>query len=638
MKTSITFAFLTLTIVCATATRGAGQKVNEPDATPALDQLLEKYVEAIGGRAAIQKIASRVSKGTFQLSGLGAKGTVELYEKAPNKSVLIMAIPGIAVVQEGFNGTIAWEIEPGNNSPRDKMGNELAEARHEADFYKSLKLKQQYPRMILKGREKIADRQVYVVEAPRNGNAKRWYFDAQSWLLVRVDSDAVSSTGKSTTRVYYDDYTEVDGVKIPFTLRKEDEEESVAVKLTEVKHNIPIEDAKFDKPAAPSDKPVPATRGSDKAVHVIPFELHENLIYFKARVGPSEPLSVVLDTGASKCAISERRAREIGLKLFDLGEVADVGSGEGKTRVAFTNDVSFNMSEAGIFAKQVMVIPVDYLESFEGRAIDALIGYEVFVKYVVEIDYQAKVIRLHDPETFRYSGRGEIVPIRLVDTTPLVHAGIVLPGNKRLEGEFEVDTGKDTALLLLAPFVRKHNLLTSGQTVIPTFGAGVGGERREVTGRLQAFQLGSLVINNPTIEFSLAASGALSMDTYDGQIGGEVLRRFKVIFDYSRLRMILEPNPSLAEPYEYDMSGAYLIAAGTDFKTLRVHRVFDKTPASEAGLREGDVIAAVDDKPAAQLTLEEVRRMFKQEGRRYLLGVKRGAQFLQIRMTIRRLI
>src|SRR6185295_8216232 len=138
MKKSIAFAFLALTIAYMSAAHGARQKVNaqSPDAMPTLDQLLENYVEAIGGKAAIGRITSRVSKGTFQLSGFGAKGVVELYEKAPNKSLLIVTIPGIATMQEGFNGAIAWEMQPGDSTLRDKIGGKLAEAQREGDFYK----------------------------------------------------------------------------------------------------------------------------------------------------------------------------------------------------------------------------------------------------------------------------------------------------------------------------------------------------------------------------------------------------------------------------------------------------------------------------------------------------------------------
>ena len=85
-------------------------------------------------------------------------------------------------------------------------------------------------------------------------------------------------------------------------------------------------------------------------------------------------------------------------------------------------------------------------------------------------------------------------------------------------------------------------------------------------------------------------------------MGGDILRRFKVIFDYTRKRMILEPNSQFDESFEYDMSGISLTAEGRDYKILRVGRVFEDTPAAEAGLRDGDQILAVDGKPSSELT------------------------------------
>src|SRR5207245_627633 len=107
--------------------------------------------------------------------------------------------------------------------------------------------------------------------------------------------------------------------------------------------------------------------------------------------------------------------------------------------------------------------------------------------------------------------------------------------------------------------------------------------------------------------------GAFASSDFSGVIGGELLRRFKVIFDYAHKQMILEPNASFADRFEYDMSGIRLRAEGDDFKTLRVRRVVENSPATEAGVREGDVISAVDGKPAAELTLSQINQMFKQE-------------------------
>ena len=102
--------------------------------------------------------------------------------------------------------------------------------------------------------------------------------------------------------------------------------------------------------------------------------------------------------------------------------------------------------------------------------------------------------------------------------------------------------------------------------------------------------------------------------------------------------MILEPNRYFSESYEYDMSGLLLIAEGNDFKTLKVRHLIEDSPATAAGLREGDVISAVNGTLASKLSLEQVRTMFKKEGQSYLLSIKRGDERIQIRIRLRKLI
>ncbi len=102
--------------------------------------------------------------------------------------------------------------------------------------------------------------------------------------------------------------------------------------------------------------------------------------------------------------------------------------------------------------------------------------------------------------------------------------------------------------------------------------------------------------------------------------------------------MILEPNRHFSAPDEYDMSGMLIIAEGNDFKTLKVRHLIEDSPATAAGLREGDVIAAVNGILASKLSLEQVRRMFKKDGQSYLLSIKRGDERMQIRIKLRRLI
>jgi CubicO group peptidase (beta-lactamase class C family) len=211
-----------------------------------LDQVLEKFLTASGGKEAMQKITSRVSKGTFEVQGVALRGTTEIYEKAPNQYLMMMNMQGQPSFSEGFDGTIAWTNDP-EDGVREKTGAELARAKRDWDFYRNLKLRELYPKLVLKGKGKVKDREAYLVEAPRNGNPKLWYFDVSTSLLLRIEE---RNAQQEIIRLQeFNDYREIDGLKIPFEIILTDEA-TFKIKLTEVKHGLAIEDAKFKKPLA----------------------------------------------------------------------------------------------------------------------------------------------------------------------------------------------------------------------------------------------------------------------------------------------------------------------------------------------------------------------------------------------------
>lgn len=231
-------------------TRAASVRVKSSATSKSVDAVLESYVKALGGRAAVQKISTRVSKGTFEITSLaGVKGSLEVYEKAPNKQVAMLTIPGIGTQAEGFDGQTAWALEPDSGVVHDKTGLELASARRDAEFYEEIKLKELYTRMTLKGIEKVGARATYVVEAvPAEGSPERFYFDTATGLLIRHDSVEEGDEGKRSVEEYYDDYRVVDGVKMPFSLRQVSPGMEIIIKITEVKQNVPVDDSKFNKP------------------------------------------------------------------------------------------------------------------------------------------------------------------------------------------------------------------------------------------------------------------------------------------------------------------------------------------------------------------------------------------------------
>jgi hypothetical protein len=168
--------------------------------------------------------------------------------------------------------------------------------------------------------------------------------------------------------------------------------------------------------------------------------------------------------------------------------------------------------------------------------------------------------------------------------------------------------------------------------------SGLGGETKVLVRRARSFTLGKLVISVPVVYVSQDKGGALASSDFDGIIGGELLRKFKVIFDYARRRLILEKNAHYAEPVEYDMSGIRLRAEGEDFRTFRVFQVLERSPAAEARLRKGDVLTAIDGARAASFSLDEIYQMLKRQGSEYKLGLRRNGKAFFVKIKMQRLI
>ena len=220
-------------------------------ALPSADQVIDKYVQAIGGKAAFEKLTSRVCKGTLEMEQLPGPAAEEIYLKAPNKQYMVTDLSSYGQARRGFNGVVGWEDNP-QNGMRDITGPELAAMKRDADFYMPIKLRELYPIMAVKGKESVNGHDTYVVEATASdGAAETMYFDAGSGLLVRTVREAEGPNGNATMDITLDDYREVDGIKLAFVMHFSLGDFNFVIKLSEVKHNLPIDDAKFDKPAAP---------------------------------------------------------------------------------------------------------------------------------------------------------------------------------------------------------------------------------------------------------------------------------------------------------------------------------------------------------------------------------------------------
>lgn len=231
------------------AAQPQGSPTPRPTPTPA-EELIQKYVNAIGGQASIDKIKSRMVTGTVSTAS-GLNGTYEMGQVAPDKGYEIFVTPQITI-RRALTAGGAWEQTP--QGVREITGPEFARARALMQVFSYLKLKEQYTRLRTAGREKIGDRDAYVVLATRGENdTERLYFDVETGLLLRRTTYLRTIVGVIPEQTDFEDYRDVDGVKMPLTIRVSPIDAGnpyVVRKFTEIKLNVPVDESKFNKPAA----------------------------------------------------------------------------------------------------------------------------------------------------------------------------------------------------------------------------------------------------------------------------------------------------------------------------------------------------------------------------------------------------
>lgn len=390
-------------------------------------------------------------------------------------------------------------------------------------------------------------------------------------------------------------------------------------------------------PAQPAIQAQQAT-ATASASATVPFELNNRHIILKGKVN-GQPIEFVLDTGDQYAIVDLDLAKRMNLSLN--GQVQVGGAGASVATGAFVKDATFTLDALPGFSQPVkLALPLGgVLSPRAGRAFQGIIGQEFIQEFVVEIDYQARVLKLHDKDKFTYSGPGESVPITLMHGHPILEAEVTPTGSTTpLKGKFVLDIGAALTLALYTPFVAEHNLVGPQYKTIRSLGAaGAGGEANGLVGRVTELKFGSFTIKSPITFFSQDKAGALASSALAGNIGARVASKFRLFLDYGRKRIIFEPNSTFDAPYDQSQAGVSLIAEGSDFRTFRVRAVLENSPASEIGLQKDDVIVSVNNQPAAELSLSKLNEMFERPVP-YKLAIRRGEQTLNLTLTPRRLI
>ena len=366
---------------------------------------------------------------------------------------------------------------------------------------------------------------------------------------------------------------------------------------------------------------------------VIPFIFRGNHVLVRGAIGESDSLWFIVDSGAGSHCINRSRADRMGLAVE--GGVEAFGAG-GRVQAGSARDVVYRLPGLTVDADFAAAIDLDPIALQMGVPVDGILGYPLFKQAIVTVDYDRSVLVLHDPGKFKPSGTS--LELTFKENHPYVNGKLTLPGRKPVEGAFLLDTGSALALTLAPQYVEKNKALESVPKTIQVRLGGVGGRSYQPVGRVERLELGPFAHERPVAVFSRPGPGHTSVPGSIGNIGGEVLQRFRVTFDYPRERLHLVPSPAFARAFEADMSGMTLNVQPGGDHAISVGRVEPGSPAEAIGIAAGDVVASVDGRPLTAADLAALKKRTKLEGQALRLGLVRGTERSEVTLTTRRMI
>lgn len=235
----------------------AGNSTEVKPALPTADQLFDRYLQAVGGAASVEKIKSRVMKGTIAFGDINV--LIEIYSKDPDKRISFSHMAGGDSVT-AFDGHEGWLGFPGRPT-RDMHGPDIDGASIDADLHFATHLKGMFSKAEVQGAEKIGDQEAYLVLGTRDGKPPlHLYFDEHTGLLLRLVRYAESPLGRLPTQIDFGDYRDAGGVKIPFRWTLARPSGRFTIQVNEVQVNVPVDDTKFARPPEPPAEQKPRAK------------------------------------------------------------------------------------------------------------------------------------------------------------------------------------------------------------------------------------------------------------------------------------------------------------------------------------------------------------------------------------------
>ena len=394
----------------------------------------------------------------------------------------------------------------------------------------------------------------------------------------------------------------------------------------------------------------------------IKFQLINNVMVIPIEVNGSK-LSFIMDSGVSTPLLFNLTEHD-SIQINKVSEITIRGLGEGEPIQALSSrNNTFKMGAVRNF-KQELYVVLDESLNFStslGIPIHGIIGYDLFRDFIVEINYHSKYIKFHNPElyTIKEYKKSQTLPLAIRNKKAYIKSAVVLKNKKEVPIRMLLDTGSSDAVWLF----ENAEIDIPDKNYDDFLGRGLGGDIYGKRTKVRSIKIGDFVIENAKTAFPDRASfGAVKyLGNRNGSLGGEVLKRFNFIFDYRNNRVTLRKNGNFKAPFDYNLSGIDLQHNGVRYITESIAEpngiVKDKSkktfgtvqilmenqtrlslvpeiivsgiragsPAHGAGLKEGDVILAVNGESVHTYKLQQILHMLNEKkGKRVRVRIERA--------------
>lgn len=366
------------------------------------------------------------------------------------------------------------------------------------------------------------------------------------------------------------------------------------------------------------------------------FELHNNLIVLPIIFNGKYLLKFILDTGVRSTILLDREFTDArGIKydrkveLFGIGDTTAVNA-------LVAGNVSLSMPGINSSEISVLVLEKDFLNLAQhlGTEVHGIIGYDLFSRFVIKIDYSNRKIVLYQHGRFKPKKKYSTVDLDIIETKPFVSIPLRLNSRDSIVAKLLVDTGASHALILNP---QSSEIIALPKANIETkLGRGLAGEVNGHLGRIEELQLGKNSLKDVLASFPDWDENPNNFNK-NGSIGGELLKKYKVVFDYFSAKMYLHPNASFKHPFEYDMSGLEFAVKGDKLKQFVIHHIRENSAASGAGFAPGDFIVSLNNIPSSKLTLTKIyTNLNLKDGKKINLTVSRDGKYISKSFILRR--